>query len=399
MAGLLIDWKQGTGPSRTGTFSGETATVINIGAAGSPVSGPQFGGACVIGGVFYTHNDFPAEYRNTYFFGDYVNGWIRSIAMDGSNKPVKVTNSVASGSLMAAMATHPVENGIYYVNYGSEIRKINYNVANRPPVAVASADKKYGPGPLSVQFRGSASSDPEGQPLTWLWNFGDGATSTAANPSHTFTTTTGAPVKFTVKLTVKDTYGSKDSTTLIISVNNTPPQVIITSPADGTLYSPTSETTYDLKAAVTDKESSDGKLSYQWQTILHHETHEHPDPVDTSRITTTTISASGCGTEIYYYRVLLTVTDAGGLSARKEVRLYPNCSQRVGSLILVNADNGQDIKTITPGETINLANLPTKNLNIRAKTIPSTVGSVKFKLSGAQSRNPNGKLCSLCIVR
>ncbi|TGE14052.1 T9SS type A sorting domain-containing protein [Hymenobacter elongatus] len=57
----------------------------------------------------------------------------------------------------------------------------------------------------------------------------------------------------------------------------------------------------------------------------------------------------------------------------------------VSSFTLVNADTDQDIQTIAPGATLNLATLPTRNLNIRANTSPATVGSVVFAMSGQQS--------------
>ena len=65
----------------------------------------------------------------------------------------------------------------------------------------------------------------------------------------------------------------------------------------------------------------------------------------------------------------------------------PDNSQQVASLKLINADNDQDLQTLTNGSTLNLATLPTKNLNIRANTNPATVGSVKFSLSGTQSKS------------
>src|SRR5204863_3946887 len=49
-----IDWKHGSGPARTGSFSGTNASVVTVGAAGSPVQGSSFGGACSIGGVWYS---------------------------------------------------------------------------------------------------------------------------------------------------------------------------------------------------------------------------------------------------------------------------------------------------------------------------------------------------------
>jgi len=323
----IIDWKHYTALARTGTFSGETATVMNIGAPGSPVSGSPFGGNSAAVGVFYPHNDFPAEYQNTLFFGDYVGQWIRNLKSDDNNNPLAVKNFINGGAIVVAMATHPTEGGLYYVNFPSEIRKVTYNSASQPPVAVASADKLYGPSPLNVQFSGSSSRDPEGQPLSYLWNFGDGTTSTQANPAHTFTTATNAPANYTVSLTVRDSQGNTNATSLSVSPNNTPPQVNITSPAANTLYPMTDKTVYNLRATVTDLEHSASQLSYQWQTILHHESHEHPEPIVTTPEATTTISPVGCGTETYYYSITLKVTDAAGLSTTKEVKLYPECNK------------------------------------------------------------------------
>ncbi|MDX1993570.1 MAG: hypothetical protein SF029_14375, partial [bacterium] len=57
--------------------------------------------------------------------------------------------------------------------------------------------------------------------------------------------------------------------------------------------------------------------------------------------------------------------------------------------ILVDGDTDQDIRVMTNGETVNLATLPTRNINIRVVTNPTTVGSIKFILNGAQFSNAN----------
>jgi hypothetical protein len=60
-------------------------------------------------------------------------------------------------------------------------------------------------------------------------------------------------------------------------------------------------------------------------------------------------------------------------------------SQFVQNFTLMNADTDQPIygyDPITNNSTINLASLPTRNLNIRANTNPSVVGSVKFGYDG-----------------
>src|SRR5207344_400216 len=85
------------------------------------------------------------------------------------------------------IAEHPKEHVLYYVYYPSTINKIIYNNAmNNPPVAVAASDTIYGASPLTVNFTGSNSTDPENQPLTYHWDFGDANTSANSNPTHTF---------------------------------------------------------------------------------------------------------------------------------------------------------------------------------------------------------------------
>jgi PKD repeat protein len=52
----------------------------------------------------------------------------------------------------------------------------------------------------AIQFDGSLSSDPENDPLTYSWSFGDGSTATESMPTYIYT----APGVYTVYLTVND---------------------------------------------------------------------------------------------------------------------------------------------------------------------------------------------------
>src|SRR6185503_7001172 len=227
----VIDWKHEIGPARTGIYAANgTAVATNIGGPGAPVSGPQFGGTSSIGGTWYQGDDFPAIYKNTYFHGDYEGQWIRNFVFDTNNRPVVVRDFLTGGGGVVSIATHPVDGGLYYVTWTNGIKRIRYG-GNQPPRAIAGADRTYGPGPLTVQFNASASTDPEGFPLTFSWNFGDGSPiSTQANPSHTFDAPAGVPTPFIVTLTVTDSLGLSAQKSLTISVNNTPPNVTITSP-------------------------------------------------------------------------------------------------------------------------------------------------------------------------
>jgi glucose/arabinose dehydrogenase len=323
-----IDWKHEIGPARTGVYTPTgAAAVTNVGATGSPVSGLQFGGTSSIGGTWYQGDDFPPMYKNTYFHGDYEGAWIRNFVFNTNNRPVAVRDFLTNGGGIVCIATHPVEGSLYYVTWSSNITHIRYTGSgNQPPKAAVTVNKNYGPSPLTVQFDGSASADPEGMPLLYRWDFGDGSmTSSLPNPSHTFTAPSGAPVSFPVTLTVTDVSNATAQAAVLISVNNSPPSVTVTSPTNGMRYPLTGETTYALTANITDAEHGPDQLACEWQTILHHNQHTHADPVDTNCTTSTVISPVGCDGENYFYSIILKVTDAAGLSTTREVRVYPDC--------------------------------------------------------------------------
>jgi glucose/arabinose dehydrogenase len=295
-----IDWRHETGPARTGIYTTNgTAAVTNIGGPGSPVSGPQFGGTSSIGGTWYRGDDFPAMYRNTYFHGDYEGQWIRNFVFDTNHRPVAVREFLSGGGGIVAIATHPVEGSLYYVSWTNGITRIRFTGSgNQAPKAMATANKTFGPSPLAVQFNGSGSIDPEAAPLTFRWDFGDGSMiSTQANPLHTFTAPAGVPTSYHVTLTVTDASNATDQATLLISANNTPPNVMILSPTNGTRYPLSNETTYALSAMISDAEQASSQLACEWQTILHHNNHIHADPVDANCTSSTMISPIGCDGE------------------------------------------------------------------------------------------------------
>ena len=72
------------------------------------------------------------------------------------------------------MVQHPVDGTLYYITYdytGGALKQLSYT-GNRTPIAVASADRYYGPTPLAVQFSSNGSYDPDGPAdhlLVELW--------------------------------------------------------------------------------------------------------------------------------------------------------------------------------------------------------------------------------------
>jgi PKD repeat protein len=60
------------------------------------------------------------------------------------------------------------------------------NPSNAAPVPKASAFPTRGKAPMTVQFSSDNTVDARGHKLSFFWDFGDGETSTQANPSHTY---------------------------------------------------------------------------------------------------------------------------------------------------------------------------------------------------------------------
>jgi len=84
------------------------------------------------------------------------------------------------------------------------------------PIAAFEAEPAEGYVPLTVTF--TNKSDPgTGSNVEYLWDFGDGGTTTAENPVHTFTDV-GV---FSVTLTATTTHGSDISDPRVITVNPT----------------------------------------------------------------------------------------------------------------------------------------------------------------------------------
>src|SRR5439155_2516436 len=52
----------------------------------------------------------------------------------------------------------------------------------------------------------------------------------------------------------------------------------------------------------------------------------HTNPLDTNHVISSTLSPIGCDGNLYYYRIILTVTDPAGLSGQAEVDIYPDCT-------------------------------------------------------------------------
>jgi glucose/arabinose dehydrogenase len=176
----------------------ECATEYAKEATASANTGPVYdyahqGSSAIIGGPTYQGTEYPSGFRDRIFFGDYAAGFIKTIrvAADGS---VAAVDAFATGWSGTDLESAP--NGdLVYANFGDgsvgtgSVVRVVYSPGNGTPIARAAANPSSGAAPLAVQFSSAGSSDPNGDSLSYSWDFGDGTTSTAANPSHTYTDT------------------------------------------------------------------------------------------------------------------------------------------------------------------------------------------------------------------
>ena len=184
----ILEWGHSTA-ARIGTFGvGGEASTAELGSPGLAVQGSQFDGSCVIAGTWYEEGAYPSEFGRRYFFCDHTGGWIKTMGFEADRRtPTDVRDFANAIETPVTLAVSPVSGELYYVQISGAIHRVVYEPGNQPPTALALATPKFGPSPLTVEFTGGGSDDPEEGPLNYEWDFGDGTpTSLVPSPRHVF---------------------------------------------------------------------------------------------------------------------------------------------------------------------------------------------------------------------
>lgn len=313
LAGANYGWPTCEGPANSGVGNCTSS------AFSYPVS--TYGhsvGTAITGGVFYEGSQFPSEYRDSYFYGDYGGNWIRRLTPTN-----QVMTFLTNARTPIDLDVGP-DGSLYYLSYGDgAVYRVRYESGNRTPTAVFSANPPAGPPPLTVNFDASASNDPDNDALTYTWAFGDGATATGMIATHTYTTQ-GTRV---VTLSVSDGRGGTATASQNIAVG-APPAASIIAPAAGTLYAAGDAVRFE--GTANDPET--GSLppsSFSWTVTFHHDTHAHPflGPVNGVTYGTFTVPDIGETASNVWYRITLTATDPSGLTSTTYRDVLPRLSQ------------------------------------------------------------------------
>ena len=136
---------------------------------------------------------------------------------------------------------------------------------NQPPEAAFSASINGYALTLS-----NSSSDPNGDSLTYSWDFGDGNSSSDRNPSHTY----ADHGNYTISLSVTDPDGLEDSNTKTVLANMAPEVSVSANPGsgnDGDTISLTANATDDDSIATYDWDFGDGSQTEDGGASLDHQ--------------------------------------------------------------------------------------------------------------------------------
>jgi glucose/arabinose dehydrogenase len=171
-------------------------------------------GNAIIGGPTYMGNQYPAGYRGTIFFGDYVCGWLSRASVSGNT--VTGTSDFSDNWAGPDIESAP-DGNIVYVDTAGSVKEIVYLPGNHAPTVSASVTPKTGLAPLSVNFA-ATGADPDGDPISYDWDFGDGsAHSSLPNPSHVYS----KAENWVATVTVSDNRGMSASASVPVLVTTT----------------------------------------------------------------------------------------------------------------------------------------------------------------------------------
>jgi glucose/arabinose dehydrogenase len=337
----------------------------NCGAPPAGMTNPIYdygrttGCTAITGAAFVPAGIWPVAYDGAYLFADYGCGKIFRL-VPGSGGSYSAVEFVTNAGGPTAMTFGPYNSSqaLYYAASG-QIRRVAYTGnANRSPSAIITAAPSSGPAPLTVSFDSVGSFDPDGDPLTYDWDFGDGSAH-ATTPAATHQYALGT---YTATLRVSDGKGGSATATARIDSGNTAPVPVISAPAASLRYRVGQQ--ISLQGSANDAE--DGSLagsSLSWRVLLHHNAHTHPflSPTPGSSVSiTTTPPEDLAATSTSYLELELTATDSNGLTGVITQALRPHlvditfATVPVGRQLLVNGDTITATRTLVSWESYTL---------------------------------------------
>lgn len=280
------------------------------------------GSSSISGLTFENGSTYPGDYQGALFFSDYSRNcvWAMQAGTNGQPDSGRLLPFVTGAAGPVQVVTGPGGDVFYVAMNSGELHRVSYPIGNRPPAAVATATPSSGTAPLTVQFDGTGSSDPDGDEITYAWDLdGDGAYDDSTSPQPVFTYTAST----LVGLQVRDGADATGTTTVNVFVDSESPLPLIDSPSSTLQW--TVGQTVTFSGHATDPQ--DGNLpasALSWQLTLQHcPSNCHAHVLQTFNGVASGSFATPDHEYPSYLELKLTATDSSGRSASTTVRLDP----------------------------------------------------------------------------
>ncbi|MGW0549671.1 ThuA domain-containing protein [Streptomyces altiplanensis] len=382
------------------------------------------GGSAPMSGPVYHYNPknpsktkFPAYFEGASFFYEWSRNSVKEIRFDRHGKLLKINDFLSSQKFNKPMdMTFGPDGSLYVLEWGSSfgggnndsgLYRIDYAQGQRIPVAKAAASVTNGPVPLTTEFSSAGSQDPDGDNLSYAWDFDGNGTydSTDADPTHTYT----AKGDFNAQLKVTDSTGKSGYANIPVTAGNTAPKVTIDFPVDGKLIDFGDKIPYRI--TVTDPE--DGPVDCAKVTVnpaLGHDDHEHPTtdiPGCEGTVDTGDLGGHPEGADLTYV-LNAKYTDKGGenvgaltgygravLQPRHKQAEYYDAQSGTRVVSQAGAENGKRIGDVSDGDWVAFHPMSVEGVGKVGYKLSSPYGAGAIEL---RADAPDGKLLATTPV-
>ncbi|HEX4491503.1 MAG TPA: Calx-beta domain-containing protein [Acidimicrobiia bacterium] len=298
---------------------------------------PHEVGSAIVGGPKYTGtSNYPSQYVGKLFVGDFARDSMRVV--DPATGAWSDFGTSGTWGSPVDMQIAPDGNVAWLGIASGQLREIVYTGStNHPPVAHAGANITTSPTvPMTVKFSSAGTSDADGDSLTYHWDFGDGKTSTQANPQHVYKKAGG----YQVTLTVSDGHpGGVATANLQIGAADAFPTVSYITPNPRARF----EIGDTIHVTLAANDAEDGPLSGDSvQTTIVEHTGGHAFPGGDFSGTSGSFQFADLGFDDTYYELDTTVTDSSGLETSITTNVLPKtvpvtvASQPAGATVTVD---------------------------------------------------------------
>jgi hypothetical protein len=303
----------------SGDFDGTGFDDLAIGVPGDDIGGAKDAGSVSVlygsaTGITTLHNQLWDQ------TGLGKDGGVEALDAFGSALAAGDFDGDGVADLAIGVPGEDVEVGIVIFSNAGSV-DVLYGTVNHPPVANAGADQTV---PVSndncfalVQLDGTGSSDPDGDPLTYVWTWSGG---TLNGPTPQIVLTLGS---YTFTLTVDDGFGGTDTDNVVVTVVDRTPPVILGIEANPEVLWPPNHKYVPVTFTVRAKDNCDATPFPKLESVSsnepvngHGDGNTAPDWIITGDLSAD-IRAERSGTGSgRVYTATITVTDDSGNVAR-----------------------------------------------------------------------------------